>query len=81
MPHISVTAAAHPDKPAYIMGNSGEVVTYRQLDERSNQVAHLLRSLGLNREVRVNLVVLKLRWVVLRSDRFVKRVGTSLEAR
>jgi fatty-acyl-CoA synthase len=47
MQHISVTAREHPDKPAYIMGNSGEVVTYRQLDERSNQVAHLFRSLGL----------------------------------
>ena len=38
-----------PDKPAVIMANSGEVVTYRQLDERSNQGAHLLRSLGLSR--------------------------------
>ena len=48
MPHISVTAAATPDKPAIIMGNSGEVVTYRQLDERSNQAARLFRSLGLS---------------------------------
>jgi len=38
-----------PDKPAVVMANSGEVVTYRQLDERSNQGAHLLRSLGLKR--------------------------------
>ena len=38
-----------PDKPAVIMAGSGEVVTYRQLDERSNQGAHLLRSLGLTR--------------------------------
>ncbi len=38
-----------PDKPAVIMANSGEVVTYRQLDERSNRGAHLLRSLGLQR--------------------------------
>ena len=29
------------------MAGSGEVVTYRQLDERSNQGAHLFRSLGL----------------------------------
>ena len=28
-------------------GGSGEIVTYRQLDERSNQCAHLFRSLGL----------------------------------
>ncbi len=36
-----------PDKPAYLMAASGETVTYRQLDERSNQGAQLLRSLGL----------------------------------
>ena len=29
-----------PDKAAYIMASGGEVVTYRQLDERSNQAAH-----------------------------------------
>jgi acyl-CoA synthetase (AMP-forming)/AMP-acid ligase II len=38
-----------PDKPAVVMATSGEVVTYRQLDERSSQGAHLLRSLGLRR--------------------------------
>ncbi|MFI5321561.1 MAG: AMP-binding protein [Myxococcota bacterium] len=38
-----------PDKPAVIMAGSGEVVSYRQLDERSNQGAHLLRALGLKR--------------------------------
>lgn len=38
-----------PNKPAYLMAASGRVVTYRELDERSNQGAHLLRSLGLRR--------------------------------
>jgi long-chain acyl-CoA synthetase len=47
MGHPVVHAAANPDKPAVIMAGSGETVTYRQLDERSNQVAHLFRSLGL----------------------------------
>lgn len=42
-------AKAHPDKPAYIMAGSGEVVTYGALDARANQGAHLLRSLGLKR--------------------------------
>ena len=32
-----------PDKPAYVMAASGEAVTYRELDERSNRLAHLLR--------------------------------------
>ena len=47
MGHPVVHAAANPDKPAVIMAGSGEIVTYRQLDERSNQCAHLFRSLGL----------------------------------
>ena len=44
-----VHATTTPDKPAYVMAGSGEVVTYRQLDERSNQVAQLLRAAGLRR--------------------------------
>ncbi|MEH6569345.1 MAG: AMP-binding protein, partial [Halioglobus sp.] len=47
MPHPSITAETYPHKPALIMGNSGEMVTYKQLDERSNQGAQLFRSLGL----------------------------------
>ena len=47
MTHPSVHALTHPDKPAVIMAGSGETVTYGQLDERSNQCAHLFRSLGL----------------------------------
>ena len=49
MPHFSVYAAETPDRPAYIMANSGEVVTYAQLDRRSNQIAHLLRLSGVKR--------------------------------
>ncbi len=45
--HPYIHARNTPEKPAYIMAGSGETVTYRQLDERSNQIAHLFRSLGL----------------------------------
>ena len=37
--HVSTT----PDKPAYIMAATGESVSYKELDERSNQLAHLFR--------------------------------------
>ncbi len=47
MPHPSETAQIYPHKPAIIMGDSGTLVTYRDLDERSNQAAQLFRSLGL----------------------------------
>ena len=45
--HPTHHATTTPDKPAVIMANSGETITYRQLDERSNQGAQLFRSLGL----------------------------------
>ena len=41
------TPRTNPDKPAYIMAGSGETVTYRQLDQQSNRIAQLFRSLGL----------------------------------
>ena len=49
MPHFSAYASETPDRPAYIMANSGETVTYRVLDQRSNQIAHLLRNSGIHR--------------------------------
>ncbi len=45
--HPSHHARTHPEKPAYIMAASGEVVTFGELDARSNQGAHLFRSLGI----------------------------------
>ncbi|QUD86632.1 acyl-CoA synthetase [Phenylobacterium montanum] len=45
--HPTHHAKTFPDKPAFIMAASGETVTYRELEERSNQGAHLFRSLGL----------------------------------
>ncbi|HEY1427429.1 MAG TPA: acyl-CoA synthetase [Caulobacteraceae bacterium] len=47
--HPYIHAKTNPDKPAYIMGSSGETVTYGELDARSNQGAHLFRSLGVNK--------------------------------
>jgi long-chain acyl-CoA synthetase len=40
-------ARTTPDNAAVIMSGTGEVVTYRQLDERSNRLAQLLRARGL----------------------------------
>ena len=42
-------AAARANQPAFIMAQSGESVTYAELEARSNRLAHLLRSLGLKR--------------------------------
>ena len=40
-------AATTPDKAAYIMAGSGETVTFKQLNDRSNQIAHAFRAMGL----------------------------------
>ncbi|MGI9285038.1 MAG: AMP-binding protein, partial [Pseudomonadales bacterium] len=39
----------NPDRAAFIMAASGEAVTYREYERRTNQLAHLLRDHGLNR--------------------------------
>ncbi len=41
--------AVNPDRPAFIMASTGESVSYREYDNRTNQLAHLLRSYGLQR--------------------------------
>jgi long-chain acyl-CoA synthetase len=47
MTHPSIYARTQPDKIAYQMAGNGKAITYRELDEVSNQGAHLFRSLGL----------------------------------
>src|SRR5665213_3872340 len=45
--HPSIHAKTNPDKIAYQMAATGKAITYRELEELSNQGAHLFRSLGL----------------------------------
>jgi len=47
MTHPSLHARTQPDKIAYQMAGSGKAISYRELDELSNQGAHLFRALGL----------------------------------
>ena len=42
-------ARLRPLQPAFIMAATGETVTYRELDARSNRLAHLFRNRGLKR--------------------------------
>ncbi|MGC5255643.1 AMP-binding protein [Gordonia sp. DT218] len=46
---MNLTALARTlgDKPAVIMADSGEALSYRELESQSNQIAHLFRRLGL----------------------------------
>jgi long-chain acyl-CoA synthetase len=42
-------AAKCADKPAFVMAETGEAVSYAELEARSNRLAHLLRAHGLRR--------------------------------
>ena len=42
-------AKSGPNQPAIIMAQSGEAVTYGELERHSNRLAHFLRASGLSR--------------------------------
>ena len=44
---LTLLAAEHGDKAAVIMAGSGARLSYRELDEQSNRIAHLFRARGL----------------------------------
>ncbi|QGG94024.1 AMP-binding protein [Actinomarinicola tropica] len=81
-----VHAATTPDKPALIMGGTGEVVTYRELDERSNQLARLWRDHGLGPGDHVaifsenNARFLEVMWAALRSGLYITTINSYLSA-
>jgi long-chain acyl-CoA synthetase len=50
-------AAAHPDRPALVIADTGEVLTYGELDAASNRMAHLFRSLGLKPGDRIAILL------------------------
>jgi fatty-acyl-CoA synthase len=85
MPHPSITAQTYPHKPAIIMGDSGEMVTYRQLDERSNQGAQLFRSLGLKTGDHIGMMIendrqfLEIAWAAQRSGLVFTPISTHLK--
>ena len=44
--YVGDYARSNPERPAIIMANSGEVVSYRAFDQQTNQLAHFLRDNG-----------------------------------
>ncbi len=48
--HPAVHAATHPDKPAVIVAETGEAISYAELDAASNRAAQLFRTHGLGHE-------------------------------
>ncbi|MBN8980847.1 MAG: acyl-CoA synthetase [Rhizobiales bacterium] len=86
MTHPSIHAQSTPDKVAYRMAKSGEAITYRQLDERSNQGAHLFRALGLKRGDHIaflmenTLAFMEICWAAQRSGLFYTAISRYLTA-
>jgi len=79
-----VHAQHHPDKAAVVMGRGGEVLTYGELDERSNRLAHLFRAAGLRRGDHVALFMenqlrfMEVVWGALRSGLYLTAVNSYL---
>jgi acyl-CoA synthetase (AMP-forming)/AMP-acid ligase II len=75
-----------PNKPAVIMGSSGEVVTYGQLDERSKRLAQYLAAQGLQRGDMIALFAenhpryFEVAWAALRSGMYLVTVNRYLQA-
>jgi acyl-CoA synthetase (AMP-forming)/AMP-acid ligase II len=82
--HLSVHAARAPDRPAAVMGAGEDVISYRELDERSNRLAHLLRARGLGRGDVVAIFLenhpryLEVAWAAQRSGMYFTTVNSHL---
>jgi acyl-CoA synthetase (AMP-forming)/AMP-acid ligase II len=79
-------AEADPDRAALVMATAGTVVTYGELDARSNRLARLLRRSGLGRGDHIAVFLenhpryLEVVWAGLRSGLHVTPVNSHLTA-
>jgi acyl-CoA synthetase (AMP-forming)/AMP-acid ligase II len=79
-------AREQPDHPAVVMAGSGDTLTYRELDERSNQLAQLWYERGLRRGDHVAILLpncmryFEVVWAALRSGLYYTPVNWHLTA-
>lgn len=79
-------AAVTPDKPAFIMVESGETLTYRQLEDRSARLAHVLFDAGLRAGDTVAMLAYnsplhyEVYWAAMRSGLYMTPVNSQLSA-
>jgi len=79
-------ATRTPDRAALIVAATGRVITHRELDARSNQIAHLLRRLGLARGDHIALCMenhpdyFAIVWAALRSGLYYTSINALLRA-
>jgi fatty-acyl-CoA synthase len=83
--HPSIHARSQPDALALVVADTGETLTYRELDEGSNRVAHLLRGLGLRPGDRIAVMLRNgpafpiVYWGATRCGCFVTLLSTHLK--
>jgi fatty-acyl-CoA synthase len=82
--YVADHARTHPDKPAMIVAERGEAITYRELEERSNRLAQLLHAAGLRRGDHIailmenNLRYPEVVWAAFRSGLYLTAVNRYL---
>jgi long-chain acyl-CoA synthetase len=83
--HPSHHASAGPDRPAMIIADTGEIMTYGELDAQSNRFAQLLRSHGLKPGDRIGVMMrncpefAQVYWGTTRCGVFVTLLSTHLK--
>ncbi|MGH6980801.1 MAG: AMP-binding protein, partial [Stellaceae bacterium] len=86
MHHPSHFATTQPDKPAIVMPGSGEVVTYRELNERAMRGAQMFRAFGLRTGDHIAVMIEnrpayhELYWAAQRAGLYFTPVSTRLTA-
>lgn len=77
-------AMSKPNSPAVIMAGSGEVMSFSELNARSNQLAHRFRAAGLNRGDHVALFMenqihyMEVVWAAMRSGLYLTAINSYL---
>ncbi|WP_261567304.1 acyl-CoA synthetase [Frankia gtarii] len=84
--HPGVFSAITPDKPAVIMGSTGERVSYRELDDGANRLARLLHDRGLRPGDGIALLAenhrryFEVYWAAIRSGLYLTAVNRHLSS-
>ena len=79
-------ARTQPDRAAAIHSGTGEQLTFRELDDRSNQLANAFQGLGLRRGDHVaimsknDLIFYEIAWAALRSGLYLTTINRYLSA-
>ena len=85
MTHLGAMAAVAPDKPAVIMGQSGRIVSYRELNDQSNRFAQLLYAAGLRPGDHIAFMLenhpllLAIAWAAQRSGLYYTAISSRLQ--